>query len=153
MEIHPVFLHAALARGFLGKFARCDSRVRSLARSLARSLRDVSKDLLLILRPKRLPSLDYDNVALLQVAVRSLRPIVIGDTSDPTKAIMPFCLDGHYRHPRCQCECARANGRYEAARFASGQAINHELIKLAAIVLGNRSDRDRSVNRSGDEPR
>jgi len=65
---------------------------RSLACSLACSLRDVSKDFLLILRPKRLPSLDYDNVALLQVAVRSLRPIVIGDTSDPTKTIMPFAL-------------------------------------------------------------
>jgi len=123
---------------------------RSLARSLTRSLRDVSKDFLLILRPKRLPSLDHDNVALLQVAVRSLRPIedTLTDESDHA-----FCLDGHYRYPRCRCECARANGRCEAARFGSGQAINHELIKLAAIVLGKRSNRDRSVNRSEDEPR
>lgn len=55
----------------------------------------VSKDLPpLILRPKRLPSVDYSNVALLQLAIRSLQLHAIRDIAVESDA---FCLDGHYR--------------------------------------------------------
>lgn len=155
MEIHLVFLRAAFPRGFPRKFARCDSGTRDSIRS--RGLRGYPRGRRrikgppppLILRPKRLPSVDYSNVALLQLAIRSLQLHAIRDIAVESDA---FCLDGHYRVSTLSmriymAECLMRWDR----RFRPGHAINRELIKLAAIVLGNCWNRDRSVNRKGND--
>lgn len=60
-----------------------------------------------------------------------------------------FCLDGQYRISGAVN--ANIHGLLGAVR-PPGHAINRELIKLAAIVLGNcLGPLDRSVNRRGDD--
>lgn len=67
MEMHLVFLRQEVSLENLPDGAQAGS----FARGLRGHPRAVSKDVL-ILRPKRLPSVDYGNVALLQLGIRSL---------------------------------------------------------------------------------
>lgn len=52
----------------------------------------------LILRPKRFPSVDYGNVALLQLAIRSLCLLAIGDIAEESDPV-PFALTDSIGYP------------------------------------------------------
>lgn len=160
MEIHiSYFFRAVFPRGFPRKFARCGSQMGLLDSRFPRaSTWDKEKERrgeregkiggkegrakrikgsLLILRPKRFPSVDYGNVALLQLAIRSLCLLAIRDIaveSDP----VPFALTDSIGYPALSMRMymGGCSMRWDR-RFSPGHAINRELIKLAAIVLGN----------------
>lgn len=95
------------------------------------------KGSLLILRPKRFPSVDYGNVALLQLAIRSLCLLAIRDIAEESDPV-PFALTDSIGYPALSMRIymGGCSMRWDR-RFRPGHAINRELIKLAAIVLGN----------------